>query len=153
MNFKRTAEKLEKFLEEELTRTPPIALLHDGSLVYNNFIIKKNCKQEWELKRASGNVLDTFNLKSIAIGAAKLYSSNNFKYYNEIKILDTMYAKNSADADRFKIRYQTTNDLELRDLYVARHVEAKVNADFAKKQIVKQFKTLFWSTARRPKIV
>ena len=143
MNFKRTAEKLEQFLEEELTKKPPIALLPDGSLAYNNFIIKKNSKQQWDLKRPGGNVLDSFNLKSTAISAAKFYGNNNFKYYNEIKILDSVYAKNIEDADRFKVRYQTTKDIELRDLYIARHVEARANADYAKKQIVKQFKTVF----------
>ena len=143
MNFKRTAEKLEQFLEEELTKKPPITLLPDGSLAYNNFIIKKNSKQQWDLKRPGGNVLDSFNLKSTAISAAKFYGNNNFKYYNEIKILDSVYAKNIEDADRFKVRYQTTKDIELRDLYIARHVEARANADYAKKQIVKQFKTVF----------
>lgn len=143
MNFKRTAEKLEQFLEEELIKKPPIALLPDGSLAYKNFIIKKNSKHQWDLKRSGGFVLDTFNLKSTAVSAAKYYGNSNFKYYSEIKILDNVYAKNVEDADRFKERYQKTKDTELRDLYIARHVEAKANADYAKKQIVKQFKTVF----------
>lgn len=143
MNFKRTAEKLEKFLEEELVKKPPIALLPDGSLAYNNFIIKKNHQHQWDLKRPGGSIIDSFNLKSTAIAAAKLYKSNNFKYYSEVKILDGMYAKHSDDAERFKIKYQKTKDTDLRDLYIARHVEAKAHADYAKKQIVKQFKTMF----------
>lgn len=143
MNFKRTAQQLEKLLEEELTRKPPIVLLPDGSLAYNNFIIKKNHNQQWDLKRPGGYVIDTFNLKSTAISAAKFYNTNNFKYYSDIKILDSVYTKNVLDADMFKIRYQTTKDLELRDLYIARHVEARAQADYAKKQIVKQFKTVF----------
>lgn len=141
MNFKRTAKKLEIFLEEELTKNLPITVLVDGSLAYNNFIIEKNDQHQWNLKRNKGAVLDTFYLKSTAVNAAKCYSTNNFKYYNEIKILDNLYAKNTEDAERFKIKYQTTKDIELRDLYIARHLEAKVHADHAKKQIVKQFKT------------
>lgn len=143
MNFKRTAEKLEQFLEEELTRKPPIALLNDGSLAYNNFIIKKNSRQQWDLKRPGGSVLDTFNLKSTALSAAKMYGSNNFRLYQEIKILDSVYSKNSIESDRLKERYTTTKDFELRDLYIAKYVEAKQQADYAKKQIVRQFKALF----------
>lgn len=143
MNFKKQAQHLEKFLEDELTKKPPIAVLSDGSLAYNNFVINKTSAESWSLKRAGGNLLDTFNLKASAVAAANLYSRNNFKHYSDLKILDEMYFKHSTDANRYKYRYKTTQDLDLRDLFISRYSEAKERAEYAKQQIVIQFKTLF----------
>jgi hypothetical protein len=143
MNFKKQAYQLEKFLEDELIKKPPITVLSNGSLVYNNFIIDKTSIESWSLKRRGGNLLDTFNLKASAIAAANLYSRNNFKNYSSLKILDEMYFKHSTDANRYKNRYQTTNDLDLRDLFISRYMESKERADYAKQQIVTQFRTMF----------
>lgn len=143
MNFKKTVKILENFFEEELTNKPPITILSDKSIIYNNFIIKKNSKELWELKRPGGNVLDTFNLKTTAISAAKLYHNNNFKNYNYIKILDETYSKNTIDAELYKTKYKKTTDIELKDLFIARYTDASHKASYAKKQIINQFKTLF----------
>jgi hypothetical protein len=143
MNSKNAAKKLEQFLDEELKNKPPIVLLSDGSIAYNNFIIKKNSKEQWNIKRRGGAILDTFNLKVSAIAATKFYGVNNFKNYNELKILDGVYSKNALDADRFKRRYKTTKDFILRDVFVARYVEANEQANYAKQQISSRFKSLF----------
>lgn len=143
MNFKKQAQQLEKFLEEELIKKPPITVLSDGTLVYNNFIINKTATEAWSLKRRSGNILDTFNLKASAVAAANLYGRNNFKNYNDLKILDEMYFKHSTDAHRYKYKYKTTKDLDLRDLFISRYIESKDRAEYAKQQIVTHFRTMF----------
>lgn len=143
MNFKKHARQIEEFLEEELVRKPLVVVLPDGALAYNNFIIKKNNLEQWVVKRPSGVVLDWFNLKSCALTAVKIYERNNFKLYNELKILDDMYFKNSIDAARYQARYQNTNDYDLRDFFIARYSEATSRAAYAKKQISSRFKTLF----------
>ena len=79
MNFKKQARQLEQFLEEEFKKTIPIALLPDGSLAYKDFIIKKNKTDQWQISRARGLPLDTFNIKTCAVIAARLYGSNKFE--------------------------------------------------------------------------
>jgi hypothetical protein len=143
MNFKKQARQLETFLEEEFKSKLPIALLPDGSLAYNNFIVKRNKAQQWQLSRPKGSALDLFNVKSCAIIAAKLYGRNAFSKYAELKILDELYHKNHTDALAFKERYQTTKDLDKRDVYVARYIQSKQNAEYAKAQISSKFKMLF----------
>lgn len=143
MNFKKHAEKLESFLKDEFKKNLPIALLPNGNLVYNSFIIKQNKKEQWCLYRNSNILLDTFNLKASCLIAAKLYNTNSFEYYNELKILDTIYNKNNTDSNIFKHRYKTTTDNELRDLYIARYEVAESKSIYAKKQIADKFKALF----------
>lgn len=143
MNFKKQARKLETFLDEEFKNCLPIALLADGSMAYNGFVVKRNKLEQWQLARARGLPLDTFNVKSCAIIAAKLYGAGRFEKYSELKILDNLYHKNHTDAVIFKQRYTTTKDLDKRDLYVARYIDAEQHADYAKAQIASKFKMLF----------
>lgn len=143
MNFEKQAKKLEEFLEEIFNKKVPVYLRKDGSLIYDDFIVKKN-NNKWELQRAiSSYVLDTFNLKSCAVAAAKLYRNNNFKKYNELKILDDYYQKHATDAEIFEHKYKKTKEDDLRDLFVARYVESKQRKLYAKDQITNKFKSLF----------
>jgi hypothetical protein len=143
MNFKRQADKLESFLREELDSKPPVAVLDNGALIYKDFVIKQNKKEIWCLYRAKGYLLDTFNLKATSLMAAKLYSTNNFPLYNEVKILDSFYTKHHTDAVIFKHLYKKTSDVELRDLYITRFEVSKSKSDYAKQQIASKFKALF----------
>lgn len=143
MNFKKTAKQLEQFLDEELSKNPPIAILKDGSFAFHEFIIKKDQTEAWSLKRPGGCILDTFNLKSSALTAAYLHHRNNFKTYTELKILDDTFFKNSTDADRYKHRWTSTKDIELRDFFISRYIEAKNKADYARTEITKRFRSLF----------
>lgn len=143
MNFKKQARQLETFLDEEFKSKLPIALLPDGSLAYNGFIVKRNKLEQWQLNRARGLPLDTFNVKSCAIIAAKLYGAGRFEKYSELKILDNLYHKNHTDAVTFKQRYTITKDLDKRDLFIARYIDAEQHANYAKAQIASKFKMLF----------
>lgn len=143
MNFKKQARQLETFLDEEFKSKLPIALLPDGSLAYNGFVVKRNKQDKWQLNRSKGLPLDTFNVKSCAIIAAKLYGAGRFEKYSELKMLDELYHKNHTDTVIFKQRYTTTKDLDKRDLYVARYVNAEHYANYAKAQIASKFKMLF----------
>lgn len=143
MNFKYQAEKLENFLEENFQKNIPVAVLSNGNLVYKNFVIKKNSQDKWELIRFKGNKLDTFNLKTCAILGAKFYNVNNFSRYNELKILDSFYFKHQIDSEIYKKRYDQTQDLALKDMFMARLSESKQQADYAKEKIISKFKALF----------
>jgi hypothetical protein len=143
MNFKKQAKQLEHFLEEEFKQKTPLALLPNGNIAYGNFLIKQNKLKEWQLCRPGGFILDTFNVKSCAIIAARLYGSNSFSKYSELKILDQLYYKNYSDSEVFKKRYNTTKDYEKRDLYLARFIYSEQYATYAKEQIASRFKMLF----------
>lgn len=143
MNFKKQAKQLEQFLEEELKDKVLLALLPNGSIAYGNFLIRQSKNKEWQLTRANGTYLDTFNTKSSAIIAAKLHGASAFAKYSELKILDQLYYKSYADAEIFKQRYKTTKDSEKRDLYLARMSNAEQYATYAKEQIASRFKRLF----------
>jgi hypothetical protein len=120
MNYKKQAEKLEKFLEEEFRAKSPLTVLSDNSLAYKRFKIKKNNLGLWDLKHITGDVIDNFRLKATAALAAKSYHYCQFHIYNRVKNLDTGYWINSVDSLVFKQRYESTNDIDKRDLYLAR---------------------------------
>ena len=143
MNFKKQAKQLEQFLEEEFEQKTPLALLPNGSIAYGPFLIKQNKKKEWQLSRANGILIDTFNVKSCAIMAAKIYGSSNFNKYSELKILDQLYFKNHTDSEIFKQRYTTTKDNEKRDLYLARFLQSEQHATYARQEIASRFKMMF----------
>jgi hypothetical protein len=143
MNFKKQAEKLENFLEEEFKKELPIALLNDGSLVYAGFRIKPNNQGTWNLLRVGGYLVDRFNLKACALMAAKYFSINKLTAYNEIKQLDSSYQQNATDATIFKHRYITVKDLDRRDLALWRWELTDSRARQAKTKIAAKFKSMF----------
>lgn len=143
MNFKRHAEKLEKYLEDEFKRDLPILVLPDKSVVYKNFRIKQNKQGLWNLFKVDGLKVDSFNLKACALMAAKQYIRNDIIAYNEIKNLDVAYQKNATDSSIFKYRYQTVKDIDRRDLALWRWEITDARAKFTKIAIVSKFKSMF----------
>jgi hypothetical protein len=143
MNFKKQAERLENFLEEEFKKELPIALLSDGSLVYADFRIKRNKQGSWNLYRLKGFLVDKFNLKACALMAAKHYTNNKLTAYNEIKQLDSRYQQNATDATIFKHRYTTVKDLDRRDLALWRWELTDSRARRTKVEIAAKFKSMF----------
>lgn len=143
MNFKRQAEKLENYLSEEFKKKLPIAVLPNGALVYENFIVKKTKNNQWALYQARGFKIDTFNLKACALMAAKYYSKNRLTDYNEVVNLDQFYQRNATDADIFKHRYDTTKDLVRKDLALWRWEITTARAKATKQQIAFKFRQMF----------
>jgi hypothetical protein len=142
MNFKRQAEKLQSFLEEEL-KNFPLVVLPDKSIVYKTYKIKQTKQGNWALFYLNGDLIDQFRIKATASLAAKFYDCTNFKKYNEVKSLDTQYWNNSNDASFFKIRYENTKDLNKRDLFLWRWEVAKHRAERHKNEISTMFKSNF----------
>ena len=120
MNFRKQAEKLEKFLDQELRSKSPILVLPDRSLIYKRFKIKQNNLGLWDLRFINGDIINCFNLKATAVLAAKFYHYDRFDTYNKIKNLDTEYWTSSTDSLTFKQRYESAKDHEKRDIYLAR---------------------------------
>jgi hypothetical protein len=139
MNFKKQAEKLEKFLEDEFKSKVPIVVLKDGTLVYKTFKIKKVDSGNWVLRNFIGDDIDIFKLKVSAVLAAKFYSNNNLTIYNQIKVLDTDYWTNSYDSMVFRERYEKSNDIFKKEVYNSRWGITKHRADNYKQQIIGMF--------------
>ena len=143
MNFKKQAEKLEKFLEEEFSKKLPLIVLKDNSLVYKRFKIKQNKQKNWELKHITGDVIDIFKLKATAALGAKYYNCNEFEIYNRIKDLDTKYWTNSVDSFIFKQRYTNAKDQGKKITYLSRYEITSHRAKQYKDEITRMFKNSF----------
>ena len=144
MNYKKQAEKLERFLEDEFTKKIPIVILPNKDLLYKRFKIHKNNVGNWEFRHITGDIIDKFNLKATAVLAAKFYDNSRFDRYNEVKNLDTGYWNNSVDALRFKKRLTGTEQVEKKELYAARYIVTASRAERYKAQISTIFTNNFW---------
>ena len=143
MNLKRHAKNLEQVFEQEIKKELPIALMPDGSLLFDNWKIRQTKQGTWEISKRNGTKIDTFNLKACALMGAKLYGKNRLVAYNEIKFLDQKYQNNINDAEIFKYKYTTTKDPERRDLFLWRWEITRSRAKFAKQEISNKFRTMF----------
>ena len=144
MNYKKQAEKLERFLEDEFTKKIPIVVLPNKDLIYKRFKIRKNKAGDWEFRHVSGDLIDKFNLKVTAVLAAKFYDISRFDKYNEIKNLDTGYYTNSVDSIRFRQRLDESRQLDRKELYASRYGVTAFRAQLYKEQISNIFRNNFW---------
>lgn len=143
MNYKKQAEKLERFLEDEFTKKVPIIVLPNKDLIYKRFRIHKNKAGNWEFRHISGDLIDKFNLKATAVLAAKFYNNSRFDRYNEIKNLDTGYWNNSLDSVRFKRRINETAQFEKKEMYAARYSVTSSRASRYREEISNIFRNNF----------
>lgn len=143
MNFKKEAEKLESFLEEELRANVPLVVLPDKTIVYKTFKIKRNKIGDWDLKHSNNDIIDSFKLKTSAILAAKYYEISDFNKYNNIKMLDSLYWINVSDTNFFKQRFLTTKDLDRKDIYLSRWVLTRSRTRRYKDEISSLFSRTF----------
>ena len=143
MKFKRQAQQIENFLEEEFSKKVPLLVLPNNNIVYKKFKIKKNKLGQWELRDSANDLVNTFRLRVTAALAAKYYDSIDFRKYNEIKSIDTQYWNSAVDAGVFKYRYYHAADRDKRDLYRSRWEITNQRAKFFRDEITRKFKTSF----------
>lgn len=139
MNFKKQAQKLENFLDEELKSKIPLLPLPDGSILYKTYKIKKNAQGSWDLMYYRGDSIDKFNLKVSAILGAKFHYANQIHVYNSVKNLDVKYWTNSFDAVIFKEKQQNCKDIAKKTIYLSRLELTKSRAARYKEQIQGMF--------------
>lgn len=143
MNFKKQADRLEKFLEDEFSSKIPIIVLPNKDLVYKRFKIKKTKQNMWDLNHITGDVIDSFRLKATAVMAAKFYDNCRFDLYNRVKNLDTGYWTNTVDSLNFKSRCIDSNDIDRKALYTARWELTYHRAKFYQGEISTMFRHSF----------
>lgn len=100
---KKQIKDLAYYFDKELQRQLPISLLPNGSLVYEDFLVKQLYNGNWGLYNIkSKDLINQYYLKSCALIAAKSYSNRQFKRCSEIKELDNGYWSNYSDTMIFK---------------------------------------------------
>lgn len=144
MNFKRYAQKLETFLNDEFKKNLPVVQLPNGTLIYNHFRVKKNKSNVWSLQKTNlSSPIEVFNLKVCALLAAKFYEKNNINKLNEVKRLDQLYQHSLNDAIIFKHRFKTSKDAVRRDIALWRWEITNSRAKDTKSKIAYMFRLTF----------
>jgi len=144
MNFKQKAAELEIFLQEELKKELPVAILPDKSIVYKNYRVKPTKKGLWNLTYAkTGDYITNFRTKSAALLGAKFYDKNRFQHFNEVRLLDTEYWNNLTNCEIFKYRISTAKDLDRKDMLRSRYDLAHAKTKRSAEKLSLMFKTHF----------
>lgn len=143
MNFNRHARKLEEFLEEEFNKKVPLIELPNKGLAYKSYLISKNKQDCWYFKRENTAPIAEFKIKTTAALAAKLYDQKRFDHYNKIRRLDRQYWNNAIDAKIYKHKYENTQHLDRKELYLCRWTIAENKAARYRDEISRLFKLEF----------
>ena len=102
MNRKKHNHKLIKDLasqfEEEFKTSLPITVRKDGSIIYKEYHIKQDASKNWTVRYIiTGDLVETFFLKTCALIAAKAYHKTDMRRFHDIKQLDRRYWASYAE--------------------------------------------------------
>jgi len=121
----------------------PLTVVNDDMILYKNFKININDVGHWDLSRLNGDIIHTFKLKSIAIMAAKYYTSMRFKQIEEMKILDFEYWCSSVDVSYYKHQINEITDNFMKDVLISRLSNASDKKKQLKREIIKRLNVDF----------
>lgn len=145
MTIDKAVTKFNKLLND-VNKIMPAVILDDGSVAYNNYIIRKNKIGQWDLiqvgKRLRNNIA-SFYLKSSALMAAKQHRYNQIMAMHRIRDLDQRYWSSYVDSTHFKERYKHTKDEAKRDIFLWRYEQSRDRADYYKQEITQAFNYAF----------
>lgn len=143
INKSKVRELAEQF-REELDRNLPITVLPNGSIVYEDYVIKKTKKDNWAVYNfRNGQYIAEFFLKSCALMAAKAYHGVRIEKFYEIKRIDTQYWANHVDSQVFKYNMKQTQDFERYQILLTRFETSSAKERYYKGEISKMFKWSF----------
>lgn len=131
-------------LEQDLKKTLPLAIQPDGSVVYKQYVIRKNKRENWDLIYLSNNdVIDEYYLKSCALMSAKAYDKVNLNKFIEIKLLDSQYWASHSDTQVYQKNIKTAKDFTRYMILLNKLEYSKERADRFQQQISTMFKWTF----------
>jgi hypothetical protein len=131
-------------LEQDLKKTLPLAIQPDGSIVYKQYVIRKNKRENWDLTYLSNNdVIDEYYLKSCALMSAKAYDKVNLNKFIEIKLLDSQYWASYSDTQVYQKNIKTAKDFSRYMVLLNKLEYSKERADRFQQQISTMFKWTF----------
>lgn len=141
---KNTIYKLAVEFNEEFNTKIPIKTLSNGNLIYNDFLIKLNKHQSWEVYYIPHKeLLHTFFLKTCALMAVKNYLNFQFGEYQRIKHLDNRYQSHYIDMIVYKNNIKKVIDDDNRAILLNKLEESNARANEYKHQISLMFKVAF----------
>jgi CRISPR/Cas system-associated endonuclease/helicase Cas3 len=107
----KVIKELAQHFEADLNRMLPISIQPNGDIVFENYYIKRNAAENWELRHKSTNdFVDQFFLKTSALMAAKAYNKTQLDRYFEVKRLDTQYWANYCDTIVYRNNIKKAKD-------------------------------------------
>ena len=141
----KTKRQIIKSLATEFSQTfnqnLVVVELPDHSLSYQNYIIKL-VNHRWRIFNHNLDEIDSYNLKSCALLAAKHRYCKKFNQLNTIRLLDENYSVNYHDVKLYESFIQTV-DQDRYDIILSRLDYARQKSDFYKSQITKLFRKDF----------
>jgi hypothetical protein len=131
-------------LEQDLNKTLPLAIQPDGSIVYKQYVIRKNKRENWDLTYLSNNdIINEYYLKSCALMSAKAYDKVNLDKFIEIKLLDSQYWASYSDSQVYQKNIKTAKDFSRYMVLLNKLEYSKERADRFQQQISTMFKWTF----------
>jgi ribosome-interacting GTPase 1 len=144
-NKTKIVKELAGQFEAELQKTLPISIQPDGSIVYKQFLIKKNQVGNWILYNKNNKyTLEEYYLKTCALMAARAYSRTDLNKFFEIKRLDDQYWANYSDNQVYTKNIKKAKDFSKYVILLNRMEYSQERAEHFKEQISRMFK---WSFA------
>ena len=144
-NKTKIVKELAGQFEAELQKTLPISIQPDGSIVYKQFLIKKNQVGNWILYNKNNKyALEEYYLKTCALMAARAYSRTDLNKFFEIKRLDDQYWTNYSDNQVYTKNIKKAKDFSKYVILLNRMEYSQERAEHFKEQISRMFK---WSFA------
>lgn len=144
-NKTKIVKELAGQFEAELQKTLPISIQPDGSIVYKQFLIKKNQLGNWILyNKNNKHALEEYYLKTCALMAARAYSRTDLNKFFEIKRLDDQYWANYSDNQVYAKNIKKAKDFSKYVILLNRMEYSQERAEHFKEQISRMFK---WSFA------
>jgi len=144
-NKTKIVKELAGQFEAELQKTLPISIQPDGSIVYKQFLIKKNQVGNWILYNKNNKyALEEYYLKTCALMAARAYSRTDLNKFFEIKRLDDQYWANYSDNQVYTKNIKKAKDFSKYVILLNRMEYSQERAEHFKEQISRMFK---WSFA------
>jgi hypothetical protein len=144
-NKAQKARQLEEFLETELSKSLPITILQDNSVVYKRYRIKQGKTGSYNLHFAGldNKILASFNLKVCALVAAKRHDKCQLTQFNEVRELDAKYWASHSDAKYYQARLKTVVEGEKYDILTSRLDLTQDRAKEYKQKILAMFRYAF----------
>jgi len=137
-------KELASQFEAELNKSMPVTVRQDGSLLYKNYVIKQNDKNNWAIyHEGSTDSVDEFYLKTCALMAAKAYQSTNLNRYFEIKRLDNKYWASYSDNQIYRKNIKTAKDSDRFMILLNKLEDSEAQAAQFKEAISRMFKWTF----------
>jgi hypothetical protein len=141
MSIDKAVDKFDKILSG-VRDSMPIVELKDGSVCFENYIIKRNNKGMYDLiqigKRQRRNI-ESFYQKTSALISAKNHRKNDIMGIARIKDIDQRYWSNHSDSLLYGTLYKRTDDLVKRDIFLWRHELCRERAIQYRDQISNTF--------------